>query len=104
MRLHVMHAQDARATLVCAHGRRNARSDEILAVHEPPQRALAREADEHRTAERKEHVETAHEVEIVLERLAEADPGIEADAVLTHAARDREAHALLEECSYLARD
>ena len=51
-------------------------------AEQPAERALARRADEHRTPERDELVEPAQQLEVVLDRLAEADPGIEADALL----------------------
>ena len=75
---------------------RSTRSSPRVA-HDPAERALAREADEHRPAERGQLVEPAHELEVVLDRLAEADPGIEADELLADARGDREREPLLEE-------
>src|SRR5579862_2891159 len=97
-----MYPEDRCAALEGRDGGGDARAAEIVAVDELAERALAREADQHRAAEREEHVEAPDELEVVLERLAEADARIKADAILTHAALDREPHAVLEERRDLA--
>ena len=99
----VVHAQDRRAALVRRDRSCDARAHEVGGA-EPLQRALAREADEHRPPEREQDVEPAHELEVVLDRLAEADAGVEADALLGDALRDRECEALLEERGDLGGD
>ena len=47
--------------------------------------------------DRRDPVQAAQQLEVVLERLAEADPGVDHDALLAHALADRELDALLEE-------
>ena len=59
--------------------------------------ALARQADQHRPAERAQLVEAAHELEVVRGRLPEADPRVEADVPLVDPRVDREREPLLEE-------
>jgi len=97
VRPHVVRANDRRAVLERRDGGRNARANEIVAADELAEGALAREADQHGAAERQQDVEPPDQLEVVLERLPEADTGIEADAIFAHAAPDREAHALLQE-------
>ena len=85
----VVDAQDRRAAL--EGGDRGARRSRpragrrLRVAESLPQRALAREADEHRPAEREQHVEPPHELEVVLDRLAEADARVEADPLLADA-------------------
>ncbi len=66
--------------------------------------ALAREADEHRPAERAELVEAADELEVVLGGLAEADARVEADPALVDSRRDGEREPLLEEPLHVGDD
>ena len=80
---------------------RRARGRAGLGIEEAPERALAREPDQHRSPDRDEHVQTPDELEILRRRLAEADPGIEADTLLGDAGRDREPKPLLEEGGHL---
>ena len=47
--------------------------------------------------DRRDPVQAAQELEVVLERLAEADARVDHDALLAHALADRELDALLEE-------
>lgn len=51
-------------------------------AEEPRERALAREADDERPPERGKLRKPAGKLEVVLDRLPESDPGIEADVVL----------------------
>ena len=101
MLAHVVHAQDRRAALVRGHGRGDARAERarlrVGIADDAAERALAREADQHGTPEREQHVEAADELEVVLRRLAEADARVEADPLLRNPLRDGEREALLEE-------
>src|SRR3954452_3566496 len=54
----------------------------VLAVQEPPEEALARGAEQHREAEGDDLAEAVEELEVVVDRLAEADAGIDGDALL----------------------
>src|SRR5207237_7343156 len=103
---HVVDAQDRDPALVDGDRRGDARRERPgrggLIARELAERALAREADEQRPSEREQDVEPAHELDVVLDRLAEADAGIEADALLAHSLLDREAQAHLEEGGDLA--
>jgi hypothetical protein len=64
---------------------------------DPCQRRLAGEADEHGPSDRDDAVEAPDELEVLVGRLPEADPGVEADPLLGDAGRDREREPLLEE-------
>ena len=100
-----MDAQDRRAALEGGDGGRDARPEQVVRARSSrAQRALAREADEHRPPEREQDVEPAHELEVVRHRLAEADARVEADPLLGDALRDRERQPLLEERRDLGRD
>ena len=68
------------------------------------QRALAREPDDDRTAESLEDVEAAHELQVLIGSLAEADAGIDADSLLGDAAVDRERDPLLEKREHFGHD
>ena len=59
--------------------------------------ALARGADDQRPAQLAQLAEPAQQLEVVLERLAEADPGIEPDPLLVDPGGDRDLHPLGEE-------
>ena len=70
-----------------------------------PERALARDADEHGPAERAQLVEPPEELEVLVRRLAEADAGVDADALLADpAASTANADALLEEGQHIGDD
>src|SRR6185437_16388889 len=90
----VVGAQDRRASLVRRDRRGDARAQRPgrrgRVAGELPERALAREADHERAAEREQDVEPPEQLEVVLDRLAEPDAGVEADAVFAHAVLDRE--------------
>ena len=78
----VVHAKDRRAALVgqdgCADtGRRRAGLCFRIA-HDLAQRALTRDPDENRPAQRGQLVQAAQELEVVVDRLAEANSGVEA--------------------------
>src|SRR5207249_12056496 len=79
----------------------NARSNRArrsLGIPEnPPEEALARGADENGKTERHDLVQPRQELEVVLDRLAEPDSRIEADALLRNPGLDREGEPLLEE-------
>ena len=60
-----------------------------------PEHPLAREPDEHGPAQPDDDVEPAQELEIVLDRLAEADPGVEPDVLLRDALGNREREAAI---------
>src|SRR5579862_712890 len=96
MRFDVVRADDRGTAFVGGDGGGNARAAKIGRA-EARERALAGEADQHRPSEGDEHVEPADELEVVLDRLAETDAGIEADAILRDALRHGEREALLEE-------
>ena len=80
----VVHAEDPGAALVGDDVGGDRGRDPIL--HRPggdlAQERLARGADHHRAPERDELVEAAQQLEVVRDRLAEADPGIEQDPLL----------------------
>ena len=82
----VVHAEDRRAALERQHGDGDARGhrarDRLRVAEHAPERALPRGADQDRPPERDDLVEPADELEVVLDRLAEADAGVEADALL----------------------
>ena len=67
-----------------------------VAAGEPAEERLARGADHERAAERRPaRRRRAQQLEVVLERLAEADPGVELDALPpARPARDRDRHPL----------
>ena len=62
-----------------------------------PEERLARGPDEHRPAQRDQLVQPRQQLEVVRERLAEADPRVEHDPPLVDPVRDRELDALLQE-------
>src|SRR3954467_7089207 len=98
MLAHVVHAEDRRAALVRGDRGGDARAERpgrrLRIAGEPAERALAREPDQDRASESEQDVEAAEQLDIVLDRLPEADAGIEADPVLAHAVLDRESHPL----------
>ena len=69
-----------------------------VAAGDPAEERLARGADHERAAEAVSSSSRAQQLEVVLERLAEADPGVELDrAPRARPARDRGVHPLLQE-------
>ena len=106
MALHIVHAQEVRAPAVAVErggdrGGHPVRGD--LAAGERAQEALARDAQQQRAESRKAR-QRAQQREVVRERLAEADAGIERDALRGHARRDRGLGALGEERLDLGHD
>jgi hypothetical protein len=75
-------------------GRGRARRRLRVAEH-AAKRALAREAHEHRAPDRDQLVEPPGELEVVLDRLPEADPRVEAHVLLADSVRDRGRKPLL---------
>src|SRR5439155_20536939 len=76
--------------------------DRIGVAEQLAERALAREADDHRPTECRQLVEAADQLEVVVDRLAEANSGVEADPLLGNAGLDGEHEPFLEERSDLA--
>ena len=66
-----------------------------------PSELLRETPDEQRPSDRRELVEPADELEVVRNRLAEADPRVEADELLRHARGDRERKPLLEKALHV---
>src|SRR5215468_2728703 len=101
MLLDVVDAKDRCAAVVRCDGGRERRRERAGArvgvAEKPPERALPREADQQGAAEREEHVEPRDELEVLLDRLAEADAWIETDPFLGDPAGDGEPQPLLEE-------
>src|SRR4051794_29032269 len=96
----VVHAEHRRAALEGEHVRRDGCSDAlvwVLAADQLPQEPLARRADQHAEAEVEELVEAAEKLEVVGDRLAEADAGVEQDALGGDPLARRERGALGEE-------
>ena len=62
-----------------------------------PMKRLARGAEEDRAAQLAQLAEAAQQLEVVLDGLAEADPGIDPDPLLGDSRRDRSFHPLGEE-------
>src|SRR5439155_24342097 len=96
-----MYPEDRGAALVGEHGCPDARGRgpclRCGVAHDLAERALPRDPDQDRPPERGELVEPPKELEVVLDRLPEADPGIEADRLLADSLRNRERQALVEE-------
>ena len=104
---HLVDAEDRRAALVGQHadgnrGRQRPRQ-RLRVAEDPPQEPLSRGAHDHRTAERGDLAEAGEELEVVLHRLAEADPGVDADLPLVDPGRDGDLDPLLQERGHLAR-
>src|SRR4051795_327552 len=91
---HVVDAEERRAALEGRNGRADRRGWaarlRVCVAEQPPEGALARDPDQDRTAQPGQHGEPAQERERVLDRLAEAEAGVEADALLGDAGGDRE--------------
>ena len=105
----VVHAQDRRTALVGRdRGARPRRASCPTVADGSPrilrERALAREADEHRPSDRDQLRQAPDELEVVLDRLAEPDPGVEADELLADPLRHGEREPLLEERLHLGDD
>ena len=66
-------------------------------AHGPGERRLPREPHQHGASQRDDPVEPADELEILVGGLAEADPGVEPDALLVDARGHGRAEALVEE-------
>src|SRR5439155_11140936 len=80
-----------------ADARRDRSGSRLGIAQDAAEGALAREPDDDGPAESGQHVEPADELEILLDRLAEADPGIEADPILGDARVYGDPEPLLEE-------
>src|SRR5438876_1127954 len=76
----------------------------IRVAEEPSERALAREADEHRKAEPGDLLEPPKQLDVVLQGLPEAKAGVDEDPLLRDPGRNREGDALLEESANVADD
>ena len=88
----VVRPQDRRAALVGDDGGgdacRKGPGRRLGVAQDPAERALAREADDDGPTEGAQDVEPPDELEVLLDGLAEADAGIQADALLGDAGRD----------------
>src|SRR3954449_13048270 len=96
----VVHAEDRRAALEREDVRRDRRRDalvRVLAAGEAAEEPLARGPEQQREPERGDLVEAAQQLEVVRDRLAEPDAGIDHDPLLGDALADGERDALLEE-------
>ena len=104
----VVRPQDRRAALVGDDGGgdacRKGPGRRLGVAQDPAERALAREADEHRASEREEDVEAPHELEVLLDGLSEADPRIDANSRLGDARVHGDAQPLFQEAGHLRRD
>src|SRR5215217_8289155 len=94
-----MDAEDLGPALEGDHAGRHGRVDALghVAPREAPEEALAAGADDQRPSDRGELVEAPQQFEVVLERLAEADPRVEVDAALGDAGGCGGGEPLLEE-------
>src|SRR5205823_996415 len=68
------------------------------------ERALPGDPDENRAPDRGQLVDPAQQFEVVLDRLAEADPRVEADRLLPDSLRNGECEPLVEEAGDLGDD
>src|SRR5215212_6743354 len=96
----VVHAEHRRAALEREHVRGDRARHAVVpvaAAGQLGQEALAGGPDHDGPPDRNDLVEPAQQLEVVLDRLAEADAGVEPDAALVHALRYGEGEALLEE-------
>src|SRR2546426_5907912 len=94
----VVHAKHRRAPLEGQNARRQ-RAREPIAFRpagESPDKPLARDADHDRASDRDDLVQAAQELEVVVEGLAEADPGVEPDSLLGDSLTDRKLEPLLQ--------
>jgi len=90
-------AKDPRTALVREHvgGDRREHAIADVAAGDAAEEGLARGADDHRSPQRGELTEPAQELQVVIDRLAEPDPRVEHDSLLSDALADREGHSLL---------
>ena len=104
VRAHVVHAHHGGSPSETEHGGDHGTCFALprLGPQQGADEALARGAQHDRTAKGGDAVEVGQQQEIVLERLAEADAGVEQDLCLAHAGGKRRRHALLEEDDDLA--
>jgi hypothetical protein len=104
----VVHAKQASAPVErrdCGTDRARIAADAPIRVAEQTgERALARHPDEHGWPDRADPVEPSEEREVLVNGLAEPDPGIEADAIFGDTLCDGDREGCLEECGDLADD
>jgi len=93
--LHVVDAENRRAALEGRDCCGDAGGEQVVGAGERAQRALARDADQDRPADRGERVESPDQLEVVLDRLAEADARIDQHALLGDALAHGELQALV---------
>ena len=80
-------------------------SRRLRVAEQPTEEALARRAEQHRTAERVELTEAVQQLDVVLHRLAEADARVDADALFVRCpAPVAKRQPLLEERHHLRHD
>src|ERR671918_1817 len=103
----VVHAEHPRPVLERGHRRAQRRREGALRARRVSEhareRTLAREPDHDRPAERGELVEPADELQVLVGRLPEPDPRVDADALLRDPALDGEPDPLLEEREHFGR-
>src|SRR3989442_6141738 len=96
---HVVHTEYVRAAVQREQSEGQASGEALL--HRPagdqPQRRLARQAREHRNAERLELVQSPEQLEIVCHGLAEAESRIDHDAVGANPGEARLPHLIFQE-------
>src|SRR5829696_4505592 len=103
----VVYAEDARPPLERQHVRGDRAGEPIAlvaAARELAEEALPRCAHHHRPADRDDLVQPSQQLDVVLDRLAEPDAGIEPDPLLRDALRDGEGEPLLEERLHVRHD
>src|SRR5215211_1300872 len=105
---HVVNAKDRRTALVGGDRRGDARRERarlgVGIAEDLPQRALAGESHHEWPPERRQLIQPPDQLEVVLDRLAEADAGVEADAVFGDPRLDCKAQSLLEERLHVVDD
>src|SRR5438067_1814751 len=108
MLAHVVDAEDRRAALVGenrgADARRGGAGLSVWISHDLSERALPGNSNENRAPDRGQLVEPAQQLEVVLDRLAEADPRIQADRLLLDSLRNGECEPLVEKTGDLGDD
>ena len=93
MRPHIVDAKQRGATVERRDGgadRGSVAPDRPRLAEDARQRRLARHADQHGAPQRDDPIEPPEELEVVLGRLPEADPRVDADPVLGDPGVDRE--------------
>ncbi len=100
----IVDAEHARTCQVCDHVRGDRRRQPILylTAREPAQKGLAGGPYHDRSTERDDLIQARKQLQVVLDGLSEADPGVEHDSLLCHPFANRERHPLLEEGCNLA--